>query len=1310
MSQQLPIDPESKQASNAANAFNEVFAAELVEIGIRQSNAGSSAKESLGEDAPSHTGASADPKELAGIALSGGGIRAATSGLGVLQALRKMGILPVFDYLSTVSGGGFAGSWWSAWTSREFDSAATQEDKFFPPPERTQPERDERGKNAAQKAQDESADILIPPSPEVLQERRQDSDPAHHLRLFSNYLTPQKGLMSGDTWRAITVISRDLGLTWLVSIPILFAIVLVAQSYFTLQKDSETEFLYPYSHFQEDKALNAKLNREMTAAVALDRIVHKSDTGSSKTLSLERLKSRPRFAKLDETVAIDRATDSLVKDEAEDSLASNDIGEKKDFGILKSDIDSIDIFAQRLHVLDSLHKADPSQAIAIDATRKTLDRALDNDVDTVRSKLAGLHTALVRHRWQVRDGWLFNDTHLKFLTSRLLTASYLPIALLAWVIMFISLWMANVSNAPLGGNIIQGSFAYLTGLVSFWAILWGFPQLLGRELDLSWDTLGVMSVVWAAVALVLLNRVIWDEAHRYWKAHKASILSDDLDSTRIKQELSRLLDMRRARIVLSHERLLLVTFLVSVWLLFGGFGHEVINYIFYYHPDRNSETGDFWQWAVRLSSVAAIISAITGSAYAAKSATSSASSNLSGSDRREAPKPSKIKGMLMSVAPPLILLILVCGVSWAGHWVLQDVVFRAEDHANRNLITIVVITWLFAAVAMYYVIEELRFKKRSHSIRRTLFGMQLGVGVLSLAFLHNFVFLSSLRWVAIGICLLSWVTIVILGRREKVSASGESGNRSSDSSMKGSAKKSAPQLSPARSKPFGAMAGTTLAILIFSQAVLVTGLIVLSDAHMPFHWPYLTGIAVCFGVLLCELLWGSEGNHEARLLLGGITVMCTIFLFIPPISEDPHWGVTHVLATLVSIALGLVIYIGWRLDPNALSVHAFYRSRIVRAYLGASNWLRGRASVSEVHPNDDVSLSALNNAANGAPYHLVNTTLNLLGTKSLEAAQRHASNFIMTKKYCGSVTTGYRPTEDYMSGEMTLGTAVAISGAAASPVMGSASKSGAITMLMSLLNIRLGYWAPNPTGSRWRDAQPRFWPYYLIKESLAQTTGIGAFCYLTDGGHFDNTGLYPLIERACRYIVVCDNGADPMTHFNDVGNAFRRCRIDFGAEFALEGLREMTGFAAPVGSTRQHWLRGTVTYSHEHLRTLWGDNWDAGMSDNERQMYRTGTILILKPVILGDEPADVLQYGLEFADFPQQSTANQWFTENQFESYRRLGYWSAQTAFGQESFDGKTREEKLEAIRETPVKPEDRPLTSTPIPSLSYGTERVPAL
>src|SRR5580698_1154136 len=57
-------------------------------------------------------------KPLSALCISGGGIRSATFALGALQGLAGHGLLDQFDYLSTVSGGGYIGSWLTAWIQR----------------------------------------------------------------------------------------------------------------------------------------------------------------------------------------------------------------------------------------------------------------------------------------------------------------------------------------------------------------------------------------------------------------------------------------------------------------------------------------------------------------------------------------------------------------------------------------------------------------------------------------------------------------------------------------------------------------------------------------------------------------------------------------------------------------------------------------------------------------------------------------------------------------------------------------------------------------------------------------------------------------------------------------------------------------------------------------------------------------------------------------------------------------------------------------------------------------------------------------
>ena len=367
-------------------------------------------------------------------------------------------------------------------------------------------------------------------------------------------------------------------------------------------------------------------------------------------------------------------------------------------------------------------------------------------------------------------------------------------------------------------------------------------------------------------------------------------------------------------------------------------------------------------------------------------------------------------------------------------------------------------------------------------------------------------------------------------------------------------------------------------------------------------------------------------------------------------------GILHPIgcATLLWVAtlIGGVVAFGWLTDPNLVSLHGFYKARISRAYLGASNTGRLNEEVTDAVPGDDIPLKQIWNHDVGGPYHLINAAINLVGGSDLATSQRLAENFIMSRYHCGSARAGYRCTAEYMSGELSLATAVAISGAAVSPEMGSKSPSAALSLLLSLFNVRLGFWAPTPSGKRWYEGHARLWPFYLLRETLANTGTLGTYCYLTDGGHFDNTGLYALVERGCRYIVVCDCGADPAPSFEDIGTAVRRCRIDFGAELNLT-INDFITAPNIQGTGTVQVAKGYITYQDEHLRLL-------GLDE---QTQKHGTILWVKPTVTALSAADVRQYRRAHGDFPQQSTAEQWYDESQFESYRRLGYESALAAF-----------------------------------------------
>src|SRR5262249_28272278 len=157
--------------------------------------------------------------------------------------------------------------------------------------------------------------------------------------------------------------------------------------------------------------------------------------------------------------------------------------------------------------------------------------------------------------------------------------------------------------------------------------------------------------------------------------------------------------------------------------------------------------------------------------------------------------------------------------------------------------------------------------------------------------------------------------------------------------------------------------------------------------------------------------------------------------------------------------------------------------------------------------------------------------------------QRKAESFTVSALHAGSACKAYRRSNRYGGNDgLSLGTALAISGAAASPNMGYHSSPG-ITFLLALFNVRLGWWLGNPGiegQETFRHAGPRFALVPLVEETFGLTTDERRYVYLSDGGHFENLGLYEMVRRRCRYIVAVDAGCDPDYTFEDLGNAVRK--------------------------------------------------------------------------------------------------------------------------------------------------------------------------
>lgn len=308
-----------------------------------------------------------------------------------------------------------------------------------------------------------------------------------------------------------------------------------------------------------------------------------------------------------------------------------------------------------------------------------------------------------------------------------------------------------------------------------------------------------------------------------------------------------------------------------------------------------------------------------------------------------------------------------------------------------------------------------------------------------------------------------------------------------------------------------------------------------------------------------------------------------------------------------------------RVDVNLFSMHALYGNRLVRCYLGASNPNRQPQPFTGFDSGDDLSLSDLAPSAGyQGPYPIVNTALNLVHGQDLAWQQRKAESFVFSPLYCGFnvqhdekstadsalAWKGYRPTTHYgYQGGPCLGTAMSISGAAAAPNMGYHS-SPAMSFLLTVFNVRLGWWMGNPRHPRaWRHSAPFLGVMYLLNELVGKTRDTSAFVYLSDGGHFENLGVYELVRRRCSLILVCDAGQDGNFNFEDLAGVIEKCRTDFSVEIDLGSAEEIR---PPSGSlySEAHYAFGVVRYDARH----------------------TGAIVYLKASLTGEESVELASY------------------------------------------------------------------------------------
>jgi hypothetical protein len=355
---------------------------------------------------------------------------------------------------------------------------------------------------------------------------------------------------------------------------------------------------------------------------------------------------------------------------------------------------------------------------------------------------------------------------------------------------------------------------------------------------------------------------------------------------------------------------------------------------------------------------------------------------------------------------------------------------------------------------------------------------------------------------------------------------------------------------------------------------------------------------------------------------------------IAQLTASLPYSLGHV-AMLYAVPGVLLFILSRTLTGNGNSPHRLYRERLGEAFCFAMEKDLDKDDV-RMSDQSDLPVSQL---VGVGPYHLINTALNIGGDPAVNKRGRNADFFLLSKLFVGSKSTGYIATEqlDKRTGQtLDVATAMAVSGAALSSNMGSATVQ-LLRLTLAFFNVRLGYWFPNP--KRYTNERIKKIRLYFLDEILGRLTANANIVYLSDGGHIENLGLYELLRRRCQLIIVVDAEADSDMTFGALVTAQRYARIDLGVKIDLSwsgiAKRSLTAQKADGSSTAgPHCAIGTIEY----------------------EKGGKGYLLYVKASVTGDENDYVRDYNRRFSSFPHQTTGDQFFSEEQFEAYRALGF------------------------------------------------------
>ena len=434
---------------------------------------------------------------------------------------------------------------------------------------------------------------------------------------------------------------------------------------------------------------------------------------------------------------------------------------------------------------------------------------------------------------------------------------------------------------------------------------------------------------------------------------------------------------------------------------------------------------------------------------------------------------------------------------------------------------------------------------------------------------------------------------------------------------------------------------------------------------------FLSGLLLCSFVVASAIVPSKAQNDPSALVAAPISKVendpsVVVAAPIVPSKAESDFSALRLLIDITFLSLAvLALAIGLAGSVNATGLHRFYRDRLMETFMPMTGAVeQGTARQSDVADSLSVADLMQKTTRGNRPYHLVNAHAIMVNDPDPKVALRGGDNFLISPAFVGSSATGWMRTRAYLErhGSLTLASAMAASGAATNANAGyigtGLTRDRFVSAVMGLLNIRLGLWVGNPgaftksarkIAAASKTPQPRFrlkTPTFFRPVLTCGIFGFGHhraanFLELSDGGHFENLGLYELVRRELDLIVVVDAEQDSAISLSALVSSTNRIREDFGATVRfLDG----KGPEMLLGRQSDRYPSGALIAKSPFVA-----------AEIRYASGRRGALVYIKSCMMTGLEFATAGYRATNPEFPHQNSSDQFFDPDEFEAYRDLG-------------------------------------------------------